>query len=53
MYNLLQLFKEYADKSAFMVDQFERYFIGGVDDMAGWTHRIWQETITMIEKGSG
>ncbi|XP_060608003.1 phosphatidylinositol-glycan-specific phospholipase D-like isoform X2 [Ruditapes philippinarum] len=48
-----ELFPEYAEKSPFLVDQFEQYFIGGVDDMAGWTHRIWQETITMVEKGTG
>jgi len=43
----------YAEKSPFLVDQFENFFIGGVDDMAGWTNRIWQQTVTMIEKGTG
>ena len=49
---LLQLFPETAEKSPFLVDQFEKYFIGGVDDMAGWTNRIWQQTITMLERGT-
>lgn len=48
-----ELFRDYAEQSPFLVDQFERYFLGGVDDMAGWTHRIWQQTVTMIEKGTG
>ena len=46
-----KLFPEIAYKSPYLVDQFEKYFIGGVDDMAGWIDRIWQQTITMFEQG--
>lgn len=46
-----ELFPEIAYKSPYLVDQFEKYFIGGVDDMAGWIDRIWQQTITMFEQG--
>jgi len=49
---LKEIFRKTAKESPFLVDQFERYFLGGVDDMAGWTDRIWHETITMFERGS-
>ncbi|KAL4235881.1 Glycosylphosphatidylinositol specific phospholipase D1 [Mactra antiquata] len=47
-----KLIDEDGDTSPFLVDQFEKFFIGGVDDMAGWTNRIWQQTATMLEKGT-
>ncbi|XP_052229611.1 phosphatidylinositol-glycan-specific phospholipase D-like isoform X2 [Dreissena polymorpha] len=47
-----ELYADYADQSPFLLDQLEKYFIGGLDDMAGWTNRIWQQTITMFEKGT-
>ena len=34
------------------MDQFEKFFIGGIDDMSGWVKRMWQQTVTMIEKGT-
>ena len=31
----------------------EDYFLGGVNDMAGWSHRIWEDGVTLLENGVG
>ena len=46
------MWPEIAYESPFLVDQFEKFFIGGIDDMSGWVKRMWQQTMTMIEKGT-
>ena len=46
------MWPEIAYESPFLVDQFEKFFIGGIDDMSGWVKRMWQQTVTMIEKGT-
>ena len=35
-----------------MVEEFESYFLGGVDDMASWSQRLWHDTIDMLENGT-
>ncbi|XP_021363749.1 phosphatidylinositol-glycan-specific phospholipase D-like isoform X2 [Mizuhopecten yessoensis] len=41
-----------ANTSPFLVDQYRDYFLGGVNDMAGWSARLWNRTITMLENGT-
>ena len=47
-----QLYADYAAKSPYLVDELTDYFLGGLDDMAVWTQKVWQETILMLEKGT-
>ncbi|KAK3086673.1 hypothetical protein FSP39_021738 [Pinctada imbricata] len=46
------LFQEIADKSPFLVDNLQIYFLGGMEDMAGWTFRKWHDVANMLEKGT-
>lgn len=46
-----KLFPYFADESPFLVDMFNPYFLGGVDDMAAWTRYIWKDIIYMLEHG--
>ncbi|XP_070194975.1 phosphatidylinositol-glycan-specific phospholipase D-like isoform X2 [Littorina saxatilis] len=48
-----KLYADYAGKSPYLVDELTDYFLGGLDDMAVWTQNVWQETILMLEKGTG
>ncbi|XP_033739057.1 phosphatidylinositol-glycan-specific phospholipase D-like [Pecten maximus] len=41
-----------ANTSPFLVDQYRDYFLGGVNDMAGWSARLWNRTIHMLENGT-
>ncbi|XP_060062440.1 phosphatidylinositol-glycan-specific phospholipase D-like isoform X1 [Ylistrum balloti] len=41
-----------ANTSPFLVDEYLDYFLGGVRDMAGWSARLWNRTITMLENGT-
>ncbi|XP_038051149.1 phosphatidylinositol-glycan-specific phospholipase D-like isoform X2 [Patiria miniata] len=47
-----KLFPDYAAKSPFMEEQFQSYFLGGLDDMATWTTNVWHEAIYMLDKGT-
>ena len=38
--------------SPFLVDQLRNYFLGGMNDMAGWTLRLWDIGITLLENGT-
>ncbi|XP_041456952.1 phosphatidylinositol-glycan-specific phospholipase D-like [Lytechinus variegatus] len=49
---LSKLYMDYSSKSPFMVEEFESYFLGGVDDMAVWSQRLWHDTIDMLEHGT-
>ncbi|XP_071501888.1 phosphatidylinositol-glycan-specific phospholipase D-like [Diadema antillarum] len=49
---LSKLYPDYSSKSPFMVEEFESYFLGGVNDMSSWTQTVWHETITMLEDGT-
>eukprot|EP00057_Strongylocentrotus_purpuratus_P034386 XP_795000.3 PREDICTED: phosphatidylinositol-glycan-specific phospholipase D [Strongylocentrotus purpuratus] len=49
---LSKLYMDYSSKSPFMVEEFESYFLGGVDDMASWSQRLWHDTIDMLENGT-
>lgn len=41
-----------AETSPFLEHNMIDYFLGGVDDMVGWTERGWQNLITILEKGT-
>ncbi|KAK3591260.1 hypothetical protein CHS0354_010625 [Potamilus streckersoni] len=47
-----EIFPDIANKSSFLLNQLSDYFVGGMDDMAGWTNRLWQQTILMLEHGT-
>lgn len=42
-----------VDRSPFLVEEMENYFLGGINDMVGWTQRSWNNVVTMLEKGTG
>lgn len=46
------LYDSFAKKSPFLVEQFEDYFIGGLDDMAIWTSWNWLDVIDWLENGT-
>ncbi|XP_063155050.1 phosphatidylinositol-glycan-specific phospholipase D isoform X3 [Candoia aspera] len=46
------LYPMYAKKSAFLVDKFYDYFLGGVDDMASSSNNILQLTSWMLNYGT-
>ena len=48
----LQLYPRYAVNSPFLLDQLDSYFLGGVDDMAAWSDRIWNQTVSMLDHGT-
>lgn len=48
----VQMYASVAKTSPFLVDQYQDYFLGGVNDMAGWTTRLWNQTIVMLENGT-
>lgn len=47
------LYPEYAEASPFLVDRFNDFFLGGIDDMAIWSENIWKHTVTMLDQGTG
>ncbi|KAM8966945.1 phosphatidylinositol-glycan-specific phospholipase D [Pelodytes ibericus] len=47
-----KLFPTYARKSPFLVERFQEYFLGGVDDMAFWSTSIFQLTSFMLDNGT-
>ena len=48
----LQLYSTYSTKSPFLVEQFQDYFLGGLDDMAFWSTNIYRLTSFMLENGT-
>uniref|UniRef100_L7N2J7 Sodium/potassium-transporting ATPase subunit beta-1-interacting protein 3 n=1 Tax=Xenopus tropicalis TaxID=8364 RepID=L7N2J7_XENTR len=46
------LHSTYASKSPFLVERFQEYFLGGIDDMAYWSTNIFQLTSFMLDNGT-
>ncbi|XP_070562446.1 phosphatidylinositol-glycan-specific phospholipase D-like [Ptychodera flava] len=46
-----KVYPMYSGKSPFMMEQYQSFFLGGVDDMAVWSQNIWHDTIYMVEHG--
>lgn len=47
-----KLYPTYSRKSPFLVEQFQEYFLGGLDDMAFWSTNIYRLTGFMLENGT-
>uniref|UniRef100_A0A2K5D723 Phosphatidylinositol-glycan-specific phospholipase D n=1 Tax=Aotus nancymaae TaxID=37293 RepID=A0A2K5D723_AOTNA len=47
-----KLYPSYSTKSPFLVEQFQEYFLGGLDDMAFWSTNIYNLTGFMLENGT-
>uniref|UniRef100_F7H5Q6 Phosphatidylinositol-glycan-specific phospholipase D n=1 Tax=Macaca mulatta TaxID=9544 RepID=F7H5Q6_MACMU len=47
-----KLYPSYSTKSPFLVEQFQEYFLGGLDDMAFWSTNIYHLTSFMLENGT-
>ncbi|XP_038627261.1 phosphatidylinositol-glycan-specific phospholipase D isoform X2 [Tachyglossus aculeatus] len=47
-----KLYPTIARKSPFLVDQFQEYFLGGMDDMAFWSNNIFHLMGRMLENGT-
>ncbi|XP_037700492.1 phosphatidylinositol-glycan-specific phospholipase D isoform X2 [Choloepus didactylus] len=47
-----KLYPTYSTKSPFLVEQFQEYFLGGLDDMAFWSTKIYHLTSFMLENGT-
>ncbi|XP_017657154.1 phosphatidylinositol-glycan-specific phospholipase D isoform X2 [Nannospalax galili] len=47
-----KLYSTYSMKSPFLVEQFQEYFLGGLDDMAFWSSNIYRLTGFMLENGT-
>ncbi|XP_019523713.1 PREDICTED: phosphatidylinositol-glycan-specific phospholipase D [Hipposideros armiger] len=47
-----KLYPTFSRKSPFLVEQFQEYFLGGLDDMAFWTTNIYRLTSFMLENGT-
>ncbi|XP_008260728.2 phosphatidylinositol-glycan-specific phospholipase D isoform X2 [Oryctolagus cuniculus] len=47
-----KLYSTYSTKSPFLVEQFQEYFLGGLDDMAFWSTNIYRVTSFMLENGT-
>ncbi|XP_044244613.2 phosphatidylinositol-glycan-specific phospholipase D isoform X2 [Ursus arctos] len=47
-----KLYPTYSRKSPFLVEQFQEYFLGGLDDMAFWSTNIYRLTSYMLENGT-
>ncbi|XP_045407845.1 phosphatidylinositol-glycan-specific phospholipase D [Lemur catta] len=47
-----KLYPTYSTKSPFLVEQFQEYFLGGLDDMAFWSTNIYRLTSFMLENGT-
>jgi glycosylphosphatidylinositol phospholipase D len=44
-------YTNYADKSPFLIEHFQDYFVGGLDEMAVSTYWRWLEVFEWFEKG--
>ena len=44
-------YANFADRSTFLAEQFNDYYMGGVDDMAVWTSWVWGDVIHWMETG--
>ncbi|CAH2284498.1 phosphatidylinositol-glycan-specific phospholipase D isoform X1 [Pelobates cultripes] len=47
-----KLFPNYAKQSPFLVERFQEYFLGGVDDMAFWSINVFQLISFMLDNGT-
>ncbi|KAM5293790.1 phosphatidylinositol-glycan-specific phospholipase D isoform 3-T3 [Glossophaga mutica] len=47
-----KLYPTFSRKSPFLVEQFQEYFFGGLDDMAFWSTNIYRLTSYMLENGT-
>uniref|UniRef100_H0UXF4 Phosphatidylinositol-glycan-specific phospholipase D n=1 Tax=Cavia porcellus TaxID=10141 RepID=H0UXF4_CAVPO len=47
-----KLYSTYSTKSPFLVEHFQEYFLGGLDDMAFWSTNIYRLTSFMLENGT-
>ncbi|XP_059530224.1 phosphatidylinositol-glycan-specific phospholipase D isoform X2 [Myotis daubentonii] len=47
-----KLYPTYSRKSPFLVEQFQDYFLGGLDDMAFWSTNIYRLTSHMLAHGT-
>ncbi|XP_045442768.1 phosphatidylinositol-glycan-specific phospholipase D isoform X2 [Pipistrellus kuhlii] len=47
-----KLYPTFARKSPFLVEHFQDYFLGGLDDMAFWSTRIYRLTSHMLAHGT-
>ncbi len=45
------LYPYFAKKSPFMVEQFQDWWMGGVDDMAVWSTWCWPQVINWLDNG--
>nr|O70362.1 RecName: Full=Phosphatidylinositol-glycan-specific phospholipase D; Short=PI-G PLD; AltName: Full=Glycoprotein phospholipase D; AltName: Full=Glycosyl-phosphatidylinositol-specific phospholipase D; Short=GPI-PLD; Short=GPI-specific phospholipase D; Flags: Precursor [Mus musculus]AAC77799.1 glycosylphosphatidylinositol-specific phospholipase D precursor [Mus musculus] len=52
MFAVSKLYSTYSTKSPFLVEQFQDYFLGGLDDMAFWSTNIYRLTSFMLENGT-
>ncbi|XP_074062019.1 phosphatidylinositol-glycan-specific phospholipase D isoform X2 [Macrotis lagotis] len=49
---LSKLYPTFAKRSPFLVEQFQDYFLGGLDDMAFWTTNMYHLTSYMLQNGT-
>ena len=49
----VQLYPFYAQRSPFMTDRLQDYFLGGMDDMSVWSQTVWRHTVDMLDHGTG
>uniref|UniRef100_A0A8D1A971 Phosphatidylinositol-glycan-specific phospholipase D n=1 Tax=Sus scrofa TaxID=9823 RepID=A0A8D1A971_PIG len=52
MLAISKLYPTFSLKSPFLVEQFQEYFLGGLDDMAFWSTNIYHLTSFMLENGT-
>lgn len=52
MLAISKLYPTYSRKSPFLVEQFQEYFLGGLDDMAFWSTKIYHLTSFMLANGT-
>ncbi|VDI05751.1 glycosylphosphatidylinositol phospholipase D [Mytilus galloprovincialis] len=52
IYGLPELYQVVAETSPFLENNMEDYFLGGLNDMVGWSNRNWQNGVTLLEKGT-
>ncbi|KAL1287169.1 GPLD1 [Ovibos moschatus] len=52
MLAISKLYPTYSGKSPFLVEQFQEYFLGGLEDMAFWSTNIYHLTSYMLKNGT-
>ncbi|XP_027380986.1 phosphatidylinositol-glycan-specific phospholipase D isoform X4 [Bos indicus x Bos taurus] len=52
MLAISKLYPTYSVKSPFLVEQFQEYFLGGLEDMAFWSTNIYHLTSYMLKNGT-